>query len=105
MAAFMTAAQSKLAQDSGEYEELMKRAAESVATPGTSAGDLLTAFAGKMQHTIATMAAKRHEQLQKVAMLVQTGQLPVQQLPLLLPQLGVAPSEVRRPLRPFWRLF
>ena len=42
--------------------EILRRNAQ-VATPGTSAGDLLTAFAGKMQHTIATMAAKRHEQV------------------------------------------
>jgi hypothetical protein len=86
--AYTTAGQHRLSGDAGAFETLMVRAEEDYPDHA-----LLGCFRGKMYHTLATIAKKKSEQLAQVVPIVTANQIPKDQLPQLLLQLGVAEGQ------------
>ena len=86
--AYMIAGQHRLSGDPSHFESLMERAEDDYPNDA-----VLMQFRGKMYHTLATIAAKKKEQMTKVVTMVQSGGIPPQQLPMLLAQMGVAEGQ------------
>lgn len=82
--AYMTAGQHRLSGETEAFDTLMTRAEEDYPD-----SPLLASFKGKMYHTLATIAKKKQEQLAQVVPIIKSGQVPKEQLPALLLQLGV----------------
>ena len=82
--AYMTTGQHRLSGEAEAFETLMSRAEGDY--PDNA---LLASFKGKMYHTLATIAKKKQEQLAQVMPIIASGQVPTEQLPALLVQLGV----------------